>query len=384
MKIGIDARPLTVQNFTGIPNYVYQICIKWMEKHPEHEYYLMARRPICFKQEELPDNWHIVDDPWIIDKGKFWFLFKLPSLIKQHKLDVFWGPNYTLPRKVKGPKYFLSIMDMAIFKFKHVGQWKNSLQIKLFLKKNAKKSERIIVISESTKRDVVDILKVPSYIVDVTYIAGDTKKVSDINKNLDNNNQAITVCNSIRPELTSLGQYFLFIGTIEPRKNIITIIDGFEKYCEKTGNTEVRLVLAGGRGWNCDNIYSRVKNSRFTKQIIMPGFVSDFEKEYLYKNARAFVYPSLYEGFGMPILEAFKYETPVITARNSSLPEVGKDAAYYIETYDSEGLCNLLDKVTNQSEEELCEIKRLMKAQLESFSWDKCAEETLEIITNKE
>ncbi len=367
MKIGIDARPLTVDKFTGIPNYVYQICKEWMVNHPEHEYYLMSRRPICFREEDLPDNWHMVNDPWIIDKGKFWFLFKLPELIKKNELDIFWGPNYTLPRKVKRTKYYLSIMDMAIFKFKHVGQWKNSLQIKLFLKKNTRKSERIIVISESTKKDVIDLMGVPAKKVDVTYIAGDSA-------NKDYNGE-------IRDEIKKLNDYYLFVGTIEPRKNITTIVKGFEKFCDDNPEEDVKLVLAGGRGWNCNEIYAQVKNSNHTNKILMPGFVSDSEKEYLYKHAIAFVYPSLYEGFGMPILEAFKYGTPVITANNSSLPEVGGDAAFYVDTFDSSALAEYMKTVYIMDEKELNNLKAKMENRLKQFSWKKCADETLDLIT---
>lgn len=364
MRIGIDARPLTVHNFTGIPNYVYQICKQWMMNHPEHEYYLMARRPICFAQEELPPNWHIVDEPWIIDKGKFWFLFKLPALIKQYELDVFWGPNYSLPRKVKGTKYYLSIMDMAIFKFKHVGQLKNTIQIKLFLRHNARKAERIIVISKSTKLDVSEIMNVAPEKIDVTYIAGDTNKA--------------VYDDAIRPEIDELDKFFLFVGTIEPRKNIKTIIDGFEKYCDITGDSQTRLVLAGGKGWNCSDIYEKVEKSRYSGSIIMPGYITDAEKELLYKKAIAFVYPSLYEGFGMPILEAFKHSTPVITANNSSLPEVGGDAALYIETLDCGQLAKKMIEIMNIDKKM---IQQKMSCQIKNFSWEKCANQTLGILT---
>ena len=370
MKIGIDARPLTVQNFTGIPNYVYQICKQWMEKHPEHEYYLMARNPICFKEENLPDNWHILNTPWIIDWGKFWFMFEMPKLIKEYELDAFWGPNYMLPRKVRGVDYFVSVMDMAIFRFKHVGQFVNSIQIKSTLKSTTKKAKRIIAISESTKKDVVELMNVEPEKVAVTYIAGDS----------DNK----VASGAIRTEIQSLKDYFLVIGTIEPRKNIVTIVEGFEKYCDKTKDAEMILVLAGGRGWNCEKLYNRVHNSVYADRIYMPGFVSDAEKDYMYKHAKAFVYPSLYEGFGMPILEAFRYSIPVITANNSSLPEVGGDAAFYINTFDSDSLAKELGIIINNTAEELAIVKKRMTKRLAFFSWEDCAEKTINIIISKE
>ena len=368
MKIGIDARPLTVQNFTGIPNYTYQICKQWMEKHPEHEYYLMARKPICFRQEELPSNWHILNTPWFVDWGKFWFLFEMPKLIKKHELNVFWGPNYVLPAKVRDVKYFVTIHDMAIFMFKHVGQWQNSLQIRLLLKRNIKKSQKVIAVSQSTKNDVINIMRTKEDEISVVYNGGESA-----DKKVDG---------EIRPEFQRLNKYLLFIGAIEPRKNINTIISGFESYCVNTDDKDMVLVLAGGRGWNCDDIYEKAKNSKYADRIIMPGFISEIEKQFLLSKATAFVYPSLYEGFGIPILEAYKYGLPVITANNSSLPEVGGNAAYYIDTYDSVGLSDAIAKITSLSVDEKANLQAEMQTKLNEFSWDKCAEETLQIITN--
>lgn len=368
MRIGIDARPLTQNTFAGISNYEYQVVTSWMKNHPEHEYYLMARRKVCFKEADLPENWHIVNDPYVIDKQKLWFLFKLPKLIKELKLDVFWGPNYSLPKKVDGVRYYLSIHDLAIFKFKKIGQWKNALQIRLLLRSYISRANKIFAISESTKRDIVELFGVPKDRIKVTYLSGgDEKKEQDSKP-------------EVRKDIADIDECFLFVGTIEPRKNILTIIHGYEKYCEGQSDP-IPLVLAGGRGWNCDDIYEAVDRSSCRKHIFMPGYISDEEKEELFRKAKAFVYPSLYEGFGIPVIETFRRGVPVITANNSSLPEVGGDAAYYIDTYDDDKLAEYMGELVQINTVELNALREKMYEQAEKFSWERCAEETLREIT---
>jgi glycosyltransferase involved in cell wall biosynthesis len=307
-----------------------------------------------------------VDDPFIIDKGILWYWLKLPKLIKEYKLDVFWGPNFSLPPKVKGVKYYVTVHDLAIYKFKHIGQLRNELRIKMFLKHDLKKATKIFSVSNSTKSDIAEIMNIATDKIEVTYIAG----------NYDDG-----VCDEeIRIEIKNLDKYFLFVGTVEPRKNITTLVEAFEKYCAKYGD-DTKLVIAGGKGWNCDKIYERINSSPVADKILLTGYVNGAEKEYLYKNAICFPYPSLYEGFGMPILEAFKYRLPVIAAYNSSLPEVGGDAAIYVNTYDSDGLCEKMYYISSLDDELMVQMQVKIDEQLALFSWEKCSEETITIIT---
>ena len=180
----------------------------------------------------------------------------------------------------------------------------------------------------------------------------------------------------MKPEIDIEGRFILFISTIEPRKNIMTLIKAFEGYLDKYHD----LVLAGGRGWKCDSIYRAAENSRYKDKIIMPGYISDEEKQYLLSNAELFAYPSLYEGFGIPVLEAFDKGLPVITTRVSSLPEVGGDAAFYIDDpHDHNALTEQLRHVLTLSEDEKAKLVERTKLQLKRFSWDKNAEEIMRL-----
>ena len=360
-----------------------QIVSSWMEHHPEHEYYLFSRVGLKFDIRKLPDNWQVISDPFIIDNKSLWFALKLPGLIKKYGIEVFWSPNFILPFfKNKNTEYVVTIHDLALFRYRGIAPYRAEIQIRLFLKQNIRVSKKVLTISESTKRDIIELFGADPDKIAVTYAAG-----------LSTDFAGGTEIEAVRTELISERPFFLFIGTIEPRKNLTTILQAYRIYRQdkdrdgsdpkKKSNDGLtpRLVLAGGRGWHCDDIYNAIASHPYSNDIIVPGFINDDEKRYLYEHAIAFLYPSLYEGFGIPVLEAYGYHLPVITARNSSLTEAGGDAAFYIETYDAEAMAYHMHKIENMNEEELTELYKRMDAQLSAFSWRKCADETLAVLT---
>lgn len=378
MRIGIDARPLSVEKFTGISFYEYMILKNWMEKHPEHEYYLFSLKPICWDEKDLPDNWHLINQPGLVKekhlKSPWWFMFTVPRVIKSLKLDAYWGPNFSMPRKVKGVNYFVTIHDLGVYHFEHIGEKRNELQIKMFLPRNLRNAKRVFAISEFTKMDVM-----------ATFGTSEDKITTIYNGGPVENRKGKKGEEMVREEIKQLQDFFLFIGTIEPRKNIPTIIKGYETYMaryEKAENKKhaTELVLAGGKGWNCEEIYAMVEASPYKECIKMVGYIDGAEKDYLLQHAKCFLYPSLYEGFGIPVLESFAYGIPVITARNSSLPEVGGEAVYYIDTYDANKLAEHMQHVIHLEAEEREQLENKMHSQMSKFSWEKCAEETLQTI----
>lgn len=378
MKIGLDASVLRDSDYTGIPRSVYEIVNYWTIHYPDNEYYLFSSVPIKL-DFNLPNNVHIIltlpkanlFQKFMSSFGKLWHLFILPKLIKYYDLDVYWGTNYVIPLiKNKNTKYVVTIYDLALFKIKGISRYATILKQKLLIKPTLKNADKIVAISNATKRDIINLFKIDENKTVVSYCGKDH---IDTNRNID--------IDIINPKLV-LDDYFLFISTIEPRKNIITIVKAFDEYVNQT-NSKTKLVIAGKRGWKCDDIYKTIETAKHNDQIIVPGFITSDEKVYLLKNARLFLYPSLYEGFGLPILEAFAYNLPVITSNNSSMPEVGGDAALYLnDCFDYIELCNLMISVDNMSKEEKDKLIENMKVQLSLFSWDKNAEEMMSIIQN--
>lgn len=371
MRIGIDARIFAHKNFGGISRSVFNVIQIWKEKYKGDEFYLFSYSDINIGN--LPDNWHIVVKRSFVNTGVVWSRTVLPRLLKKYKIDAYWGTNYTLPPKIKGIHYFLTIYDLAIMHFKGIGKIKTELSLRLFGKSNCLKADKIIAISEATKKDIIDLWEIDERKIIVSYCGGPQIIDSYISKNEQN-----SICKNIR----KLSNFFLFIGTIEPRKNIITIVHAFEKFCEETGE-DAKLVICGKTGWRCESIYEAINHSIYKNNIILTGYVDDNEKCFLMKNAKAFLYPSLYEGFGIPILEAMEYDLPIITSDISSMPEVGGDAVLYLRNQtNSDELKNLMKKTYYLTDEEKNVLIKKMNGQSRKFSWDKNAEEIMRVICN--
>ena len=371
MNIGIDARGLD-GNRSGIPIYIEEIIKQISKIDSKNKYILYSTRKVNIK-EKLEKNIIVKDEERRV--GSFWMYLKLPKILKEDHIDVFWGTQHLLPRRnryTKNIKFVLTIHDLAIKKLKTVGSLKNTIIQKLFVKRSLKSADKIIAISKATKNDIVELYKINEEKIKVIY-NGTNLKENDycLTKNQEEEIQGkFKIKNK---------QYIFFLSTIEPRKNVDTLIKAYE-YIRKKGKN-IKLVLAGGLGWKYEGILELVKKSKYKEDIIMPGYISKEEKEYLYQNAKCFVYPSLYEGFGLPILEAMINRLLVVTANNSSLPEVGGLAAfYYDDTLNYENLGNKIIEVLNFNDEEKNKKIEQGIKQAKNFTWEKCAKETLEVI----
>lgn len=368
MRIGIDVTIFIDGNFTGIPRSVHEILRVWREKETEHEFFLLSNKPIKL-EFDLPENWHMVVSSWIVKKGRLWKWFQLPKEIVNLKLDAFWGTGYYLPRRVRKTKYYVTVYDLALFLFKSIGDPKCERNIKIDTRNACHRADKIIAISKATANDIQRIFGMPEKKIEMSYCGGIS------------HNYFVNQCE--KPDNQSLyfpEKYFLFLSTIEPRKNIRTIIKAFELYMDKTGN-RTKLVLAGKKGWRCDDVYEAIEHSKWKDLIVMPGYVSDNDKGYLLSHAEAFLYPSLYEGFGIPILEAFAYGLPVITTNYSAMPEVAGDAGFYIEKPDDAvGLASQMHKIHSLSREKKELLEKKMTEQLRKFTWEKNADEMMHII----
>jgi glycosyltransferase involved in cell wall biosynthesis len=173
--------------------------------------------------------------------------------------------------------------------------------------------------------------------------------------------------------------YLLYVGAIQPRKNLVTLIEAFGKLKETGNYPKLKLVLAGAPAWQAEGTLEAVQNSHYSKEIILTGRVSFSDLAKFYQCADVFIFPSLYEGFGIPILESFASGTPVICANNSSLPEVAGNAALYFTSGD---VAELETKIKEILENAPLKENLIKKGylRLEEFSWEKCAEESLEFI----
>ena len=233
--------------------------------------------------------------------------------------------------------------------------------------------DKIITISESSAQDILKFY--PN-------IAADKIKViyHGFDGNVFSGPREIKKENEIKKELQINGRYVLYIGAIQPRKNLGTLISAFEKLKESHKDyADLKLLFVGEKAWLWDEVFAQIEKSPYKSDILTPGRIKFENIGHLMRGAEIFCFPSLYEGFGIPVLEAFSAGVPVVVADNSSLPEVAGDAALYFSGKDYHQLAENLDKIL-QDQDLRNDLIAKGKKQAQKFSWEKCARETLECL----
>lgn len=368
MKIGIDARPLISKYPSGIGNYLIHV-LENFNNTDENEFYLYSNQPLEHHRE-ITSKFNVKIVPGKI--GTLWVCYQLKRSLEEDGIDVFWGTQHMLPLNVKNIRRIVTVHDLALVINPRWGSVNNAIMQNIFAKKSCKVADKILPISKATAKDILRIVGCEKDKIVPILLGGKDKKDYDITK---------------EEELTYRKQfgigkskYFLFIGTIEPRKNIEGIIRGFE-YFNSVVQEKYHLILAGGIGWKFRPIEKTIQNSKFADMIHLPGYITEKEKDFLYKNASAVVFPSHYEGFGIPVLEAMAYGVPVITTKISSLPEVGGENAFYADDPNNfKEIGNRMIEVSELTVSQRESLDEKEKKWVKKFSWDKCAKRTVEEI----
>lgn len=271
--------------------------------------------------------------------------------------------DYIVPPHISG-YVVTAIHDMTCFRFPDTVDKKNLSRIVGGLPYSLKRSSHILTDSEFSKKEICEFLNVAEEKISVIYAA------PSLSEQCGNFQDCARKWGIQRP-------YLLYIGTIEPRKNIIRLLKAFELLKERH-NIPHQLVLAGGKGWKTEGIYRTASVMRHAVDVSFTGYVSSEEKNTLYQNADAFVFPSIYEGFGMPTLEAMHCGCPVVCSNAASLPEVVGSAAELVDPMDiesiAEGIMRVLsDQVYAQS------LVEKGRAQEKKFTWEESAQRLVKI-----
>ena len=364
MRIGFDMGPIA-KNRTGVGNFCFSLleALLALPDAPEIRGLATGIRPPSL--ESLASKVACTHLP-VPARAMYlvWNALRFPPVENLiGSVDVYHATNYFLPPSRRGRRV-LSIYDLA---FLVRPQWSSPRIAGPFsrtIRRFAHEADLLLAASESTKRDIVNLLEVPEEKVRVTYGAPNAS-LRPVPR--DEAQQRVADRFGIRDP------FVLFAGTIEPRKNVLGLIRAFRALAKSLPH---RLVLAGSIGWNAESTLAALQDPALRDTVTRAGFVSFDELSALYSAADVFVFPSFYEGFGLPVLEAMACGCPVVTSNASSLPEVGGDAAIYCDPADVTGLSDAIEHIVSDPDLR----SRMIAAghdRARRFTWRSCAEATL-------
>ncbi len=368
MRIGINGFEAVVPRFgydhkgfpkrVGSSEFCFQLLNRINKIDEKNDYLIfLPQNPTADLPEET-DRWKYK----VIPNKRLWTIFGLTrEIIKPHNLDVFFSPTHYGPLYAPCPQ-IISILDVSYKHFPEMFPKKDLLKLALWGKYSINNAQKIITISDSSKNDIMNEYHVSADKVDVVPLGIKDVKVSKMNKS------------DFIKKYDLKNPYVLFVGTLQPRKNIEKLIEAFSLIKDEN----IDLVIVGRRGWDFQKILDAPEKYGILERVKFLENVTNEDLPLFYKHAELFVLPSLYEGFGLPILEAMQYDCPVITSDVSSLPEAGGDAALYFNPNDAKDIADRIEKVLNDEK-----LKKQMVAkgheQIKKFSWDKSAKEVIKI-----
>jgi glycosyltransferase involved in cell wall biosynthesis len=357
MIIGIDGNEANIPKRVGVGRYAQEL-LKQLAKARGFHF------QIYLKQHPLPDlpqkseywRYQVVGPP------KLWTQFGLPLALcfKKPRPAVFFSPSHYAPRFSPCPKV-VSVLDLAFIHFPQMFRSKDLWQLKLWTAYSVKKAVRVLTISESTKNDIIRYYSLPEKRVVVAYPGFSMKAIK--------RGQSLEL---IKKKYGLKGDYLLSVGTIQPRKNYPRLIEAFSKLPKKIGE----LVIVGKKGWLWEETLKAPQKYGVEARVKFLDYVSDENLSSLYQGAKCFILVSLYEGFGIPALEAMTYGCPVVVSNISSLPEVVGEAGVLVDP-------NNPTDIARGIKEAVADRQDLIKkglVQCRQFSWEKTAKQTLAVL----
>ncbi|MCD6109683.1 glycosyltransferase family 4 protein [bacterium] len=376
MEIGFDITALSMPR-TGIGQYQYNLLQTLFRIDPKNNYHLYAfnlrdnakyqdlmfdtpHNNVSMKAHNIPQRlitawWLAVRYPRLEQITDECDLYQISEICQQ-------------PTKKKTVAF---IHDLTTLRFPEYHLAKNKILYHFRFKNIKKYADAILTNSNHTKNDIIKYLRIPENKIHVTYF-GAHKRFRHIPDKLE--------INKTLRKYSIDSPYICYVGTIEPRKNLINLLKAF-KHLKTKKKIPHKLVLVGKDGWFFEEIYKTIEKLDLKNDIIRTGFTPDEDIPFLLNGAETFIYPSFYEGFGLPVLEALACGVPTITSNNSSLPEVGENAVKYVNPEDPIDIANKMFEFLNSKDEQK-KYSELAIKQASKFSWESCAKETLKVYSS--
>lgn len=386
MKIGIDVRCLAEGRRTGVEEYTFNLLKNIFELDHTNEYVLFLN---SFRSDRAELGWtkkfvnvqiRRFHYPNKLLNFLFWYLRwpKIDRLLGG--VDVLFLPNIIFASVSHRAKLVVTIHDLSFERHAETFSWKRRLwHIFINSKDLCQRADRIIAVSDSTKKDIVSLYGIAERKI-TTIHSGISEKFRVLDRN-------IPELSAIKDKYCLPYRFILYFGTIEPRKNLVGVIRAYnnlQKYAIENEQEELakcELVIAGQSGWLADEIYSEIEKSKYREKIRLINSVPEEDKEYIYNLASLFVYPSFFEGFGFPPLEAMRCGVPTIVSNNSSLPEIVGKNAVMIDPDRPDELAKAMREVL-LSKELQSQLRAEGLAAPGEFSWQKTAQDFLETLKN--
>lgn len=375
MKVALELQPC-IKERSGIGVYTYELA-KQLQINKEIElignlFQVGGLKEVQNELKELQFKQTVCPlMPYGIYKRIWNYMPINYHMIFNQKPDLTHFFNVIIPPHIEG-KVINTIHDLTFYQYPETIGEKHLKFLQSNIQRSAQRPDKIITISQSSKRGLIERLKMDPDKIEIVYPGVDPLFYQE---SFD-----ITRAESIRKKYQLPSQYILYMGTLEPRKNIERIIESFVSFRVNSQvlGKEFKLVLAGKKGWLYHSIFEKVKAYGLEQEVIFTDYVEEKDKPILYRLASLFMFPSLYEGFGIPVLEAMASGVPVITSNSSSLPEVAGEAAVLVDPYDVEGMAVAMEKVLSEETLRQALIGQGYK-QIQKFNWEDSANQLYEI-----
>lgn len=378
MIIGVDGNEANVEKKVGVSVYTLKLLNYFSKKaNADNQFIIYLKNP---PRSDLPkeNNYFRYQ---VIKGNFFWSQFFLPlNLYLKKKINLFFSPAHYAPRFSPVPTV-VTIHDLSFFYYPQEFLKKDFYQLKNWTRYSVEKANKVIAVSKTTKKDLIKFYHLPEEKIVVIYNGYEKELKIPACKT---GRQSSNLKNKIK-NFKMNKPYILFVGTIQPRKNILTLIKAFSLLLNE--KPQFSLVLVGKKGWLYQKMFAEIESNYSlllkNQKIVFLDYVDDQLLTLLYQNAFAFVLPSFYEGFGIPLLEAMSFNCPVISSFSSSLPEIGADACLYFDPHSPFDLKEKMLELVNNPELKKELIKK-GKERIKFFSWEKCGQETLQLLTRSD
>jgi glycosyltransferase involved in cell wall biosynthesis len=374
MLIGVDASRVARALRTGTEAYSLHLIRALIRAGCDHRFRLYTPAPFSMDPEyeaaqnpTLEGQVSLSYEVRVIPFPRLWTHVRLAWEVRRHPPDVLFVPAHVMPLVCPVPSV-VTVHDLGYLLYPEAHRLFDRWYLGWTTRRHARQAAFVIADSQATRADLINHYQADPERIAVVY-PGRDESLARV--------EATDAIHAAKARYGIGGDYLLYLGTLQPRKNLVRLVEAFGRLQPLTA--ELRLVLAGKKGWLYDDLFARVKALGLEDRVLFTGYVADDDKAPLLSGARALVYPSLYEGFGLPVLEAMTCGTPVLTSNVSSLPEVAGDAALLVDPLDVDAMAEDMSRLITDDELRVTLVEKGY-TQVRKFSWARAAHEVLQVL----